>query len=217
VASKKPGISDAAPSVATLFVVDDDAYAREALATLLEAEGYPVAAFASGTEFLEALKPNMQGCVVLDIDLPGSSGLDVQRCLAEQGIELPIIFLTGIGDVPMAAAGLKAGAVDFLEKPVDADTLIEAIRRGLSLNAQRGEEKVRQRRLDELYANLTPREKEILVLLARGYSAKQVGKALGISHRTAEIHRGRVMEKLAVDSLADLVALAIYMGIREEK
>lgn len=198
----------------TLFVVDDDAEVREALTNLLEAEGFAVAGFATGTEFLDALKPEQRGCIILDINLPQISGLDLQQILVERGNDLPIIFLTGYGDVPKATAGLKAGAVDFLEKPVDADVLIEAIGRGLELGARRGEERARQQQLEELYSHLTPREKEIIVLLARGYSAKQVGRALGISHRTAEIHRARIMEKLGVQSLADLVALAIRIGIR---
>ena len=128
--------------------------------------------------------------------------------------DLPIIFLTEFGDVPKATAGLKAGAVDLLEKPVDSDVLIEAIQRAMEIRARRGAERARQQQLEELYSHLTPREKEIIVLLARGYSAKQVGRALGISHRTAEIHRARNMEKLGVQSLADLVALAIRIGIR---
>ncbi|SMF95541.1 two component transcriptional regulator, LuxR family [Methylomagnum ishizawai] len=197
-----------------LFIVDDDTPVREALAALLEAEGFKVALFATGTEFLEAIRPNLHGCIVLDIDLPGFTGLEIQRILAERDIDLPIIFLTGIGDVEKARTGFKGGAVDFLEKPVEVGVLIEAVRRGLDLGVRRDVEKAQHSKLEALYSHLTPREKEILVLLARGYSAKQVGRALGISHRTAEIHRARIMEKLGVDSLADLVALAIGIGVR---
>jgi FixJ family two-component response regulator len=213
-ASHQIGNTHMAVNGLTVFVVDDDTEICEALVSLLEAEGFTVAAFSSGTEFLDALKPDQNGCIILDINLPQISGLDLQQILADRGIDLPIIFLTGYGDVPKATAGLKAGAVDFLEKPVDAEVLIDAVRRGLELSARRGEEKVRQQQLEDLYSHLTPREKEIIVLLARGYSAKQVGRALGISHRTAEIHRARIMEKLGVQSLADLVALAIRIGIR---
>lgn len=197
-----------------VFIVDDDDAVCESLSTLLDAEGFAVTAFPSATEFLEALKPNHQGCIILDINLPQISGLDLQSMLKERGIDLPIIFLTGFGDVPKATAGLKAGAVDFLEKPVDNEVLLEAVRKALEIGAQRSGEKARQQEVEALYAHLTPREKEIIVLLARGYSAKQVGRALGISHRTAEIHRARIMEKLGVQSLADLVALAIRIGIR---
>lgn len=197
-----------------VFIVDDDDAVCESLSTLLDAEGFAVTAFPGATEFLEALKPNHQGCIILDINLPQISGLDLQATLKERGIDLPIIFLTGFGDVPKATAGLKAGAVDFLEKPVDNEVLLEAVRKALEIGAQRSGEKARQQEVEALYAHLTPREKEIIVLLARGYSAKQVGRALGISHRTAEIHRARIMEKLGVQSLADLVALAIRIGIR---
>lgn len=197
-----------------VFIVDDDSAVCESLSALLESEGFAATAFPGATEFLDALKPNPQGCVILDINLPQISGLDLQGMLKERGVDLPIIFLTGFGDVPKATAGLKAGAVDFLEKPVDNEVLLEAVRKALEIGVQRSGEKARQREVEALYAHLTPREKEIIVLLARGYSAKQVGRALGISHRTAEIHRARIMEKLGVQSLADLVALAIRIGIR---
>jgi FixJ family two-component response regulator len=198
----------------TVFIVDDDPEVGAALSTLLETEGFSVRTFFEGTSFLDSVRPDQQGCIILDIHLPQISGLDLQQILAERGVDLPIIFLTGFGDVPKATAGLKAGAVDFLEKPVDADVLIKAVREALDLSLQRQQEKARQKELEALYSHLTPREKEIIVLLARGYSAKQVGRALNISHRTAEIHRARIMEKLGVQSLADLVALAIRIGIR---
>jgi FixJ family two-component response regulator len=198
----------------TVFIVDDDADVRESLGELLQSEGFSVEAYASGAEFLEALTPEQQGCIILDINLPQISGLDLQHLLAEKGFDLPIIFLTGYGDVPKSTAAFKAGAMDFLEKPVDADILIQGVREALELGSRRQEERSRQQELEALYAHLTPREKEIIVLLARGYSAKQVGRALGISHRTAEIHRARIMEKLGVQSLADLVALAIQIGVR---
>lgn len=187
---------------------------RESLCNLLEAEGYATAPFAGGPEFLEAVRPEQQGCVILDVDLPQVSGLDLQRILAERDIDLPIIFLTGYGDVPKATTSLKAGALDFLEKPVDTEVLLNAVENALEASVRRSEQKASQKQLEELYSHLTPREKEIIVLLARGYSAKQVGRALGISHRTAEIHRARIMEKLGVQSLADLVALAVQIGIR---
>jgi FixJ family two-component response regulator len=197
-----------------VFIIDDDSEVSDALSALLQAEGFAVATYSSGSEFLESFDPTQQGCIILDINLPQISGLDLQPILAERGIDLPIIFLTGFGDVPKATAGLKAGAVDFLEKPVDAEVLINAVQQALEISVQRSGEKARQQEVEALYSHLTPREKEIIVLLARGYSAKQVGRALGISHRTAEIHRARIMEKLGVQSLADLVALAIRIGIR---
>lgn len=203
-----------AASKCSVFVVDDDLDVRDALTALLEAEGFTAVAFPSAAEFLESLGPKPRGCLVLDINLPEISGLDLQHLLTERGIDLPIIFLTGFGDVPKATAGFKGGAVDFLEKPVDADVLLQAVRQALEIGARRCDDKAREEELGLLYSHLTPREKEIIVLLARGYSAKQIGRTLGISHRTAEIHRARIMEKLGVQSLAELVALAVRLGIR---
>lgn len=197
-----------------VFIVDDDSEVCDALAALLAAEGFAVAAFTGAVEFLESMHRSHKGCIVLDINLPEISGLDIQHILTERGVNLPIIFLTGFGDVPKVTAGFKGGAVDFLEKPVDAEVLITAVHRALEIGAQRSEDKARQEELGELYSHLTPREREIIVLLARGYSAKQIGRELGISHRTAEIHRARIMEKLEVQSLAELVALAVSLGIR---
>lgn len=196
-----------------VFIVDDDREAREALTDLLAAEGFEVAAFSTALEFLESVDRTQRGCIVLDINLPGISGLDLQHILKERGNDLPIIFLTGYGDVPKATAGLKGGAVDFLEKPVDAEILIEAVRQALEIGARRSEHKARLEELETLYSHLTPREKEIIVLLARGHSAKQIGRVLGISHRTAEIHRARIMDKLEVQSLAELVTLAVRLGL----
>jgi FixJ family two-component response regulator len=198
----------------TVFVVDDDVDICEALRTLMVAEGFDVVAYASGNDFLEAYKPGHRGCLILDINLPQISGLDLQQILVERGIDLPIIFLTGYGDVPKATAGLKSGAVDFLEKPIDPEVLIKAVQQAMALGAQRDRDRAKHQEFEELYSRLTPREKEIIVYLARGFSAKQVGRALDISHRTAEIHRARIMEKLGVTSLADLVALAIEIGVR---
>ena len=198
----------------SVFVVDDDPEVREALTALLSAEGFRVAAFSCAGEFLKSLGAGPRGCIILDVNLPEISGLDLQHLLTEKGIDLPIIFLTGFGDVPKARAGFKGGAVDFLEKPVDAEVLIQGVRRALDIGAQRNGDRAREEQLLDLYSHLTPREQEIIVLLARGYSAKQVGRALDISHRTAEIHRARIMEKLEVQSLAELIALAVRLGIR---
>lgn len=198
----------------TVFIVEYDPDIHEVLASLLEAEGFKVAMFATGTEFLESIRPIPHGCIVLDIDLPDFSGLDIQRILHERGIDPPIVFLTGTGDVPKARAGFRGGAVDFLEKPVDADVLIGAVRRGLDLAVGHAGEKARDNKCEASYSHLTPREKEVLALLARGYATKRVGRALGISHRTTEIHRGHILEKLGAKSIADLVDLAIHLGIR---
>jgi FixJ family two-component response regulator len=198
----------------TVYIVDDDDALRETLAILLQTEGYITETYASGTEFLDTWNSAKRGCLILDINLPQISGLDLQHILSERGIRLPIIFLTGFGDVPKTSAAFKAGAVNFLEKPIESDILLDGVREALELGARLYQDEIRQNQVNTLYGHLTPREKEIIVFLARGYSAKQVGRALGISHRTAEIHRARIMEKLGAQSLADLVALAIQMGVR---
>jgi len=212
--STKKGISDMNYKQLTVYVVDDDAAIRDTLSLLLHTEGYAVEAFASGTEFLDNWTREKRGCLILDINLPEISGLDVQHILSEKSIRLPIIFLTGVGNVSKSSTAFKAGAIDFLEKPVESGLLIDGVNEALKISAQMHQDELKQNQVNALYGHLTPREKEIIVFLARGYSAKQVGKALGISHRTAEIHRARIMEKLGAQSLADLVALAIQMGVR---
>jgi len=212
--STKKGISDMNYKQLTVYVVDDDAAIRDTLSLLLHTEGYAVEAFASGTEFLDNWTREKRGCLILDINLPEISGLDVQHILSEKSIRLPIIFLTGVGNISKSSTAFKAGAIDFLEKPVESDILIDGVNEALKISAQMHQDELKQNQVNALYGHLTPREKEIIVFLARGYSAKQVGKALGISHRTAEIHRARIMEKLGAQSLADLVALAIQMGVR---
>ncbi|MGI9212283.1 MAG: response regulator transcription factor [Methylococcaceae bacterium] len=212
--SAQKGIVDPTVNGMTVFIVDDDAAMRETLAVLLHTEGHHVECYASGTDFLDAWTTEKRGCMILDINLPQISGLDLQHKLSEQGIKIPIIFLTGFGDVPMTSAAYKAGAINFLEKPIPTDILIEGVNEALELSNRLYQNEIRQNQVNALYNHLTPREKEIIVFLAKGYSAKQVGRALGISHRTAEIHRARIMEKLGAQSLADLVALAIQMGVR---
>ncbi len=198
----------------TVYVVDDDAAIRDTLTLLLHSEGHAVETYASGSDFLNHWSTEKRGCLILDINLPQLSGLDVQHILSERNIRMPIIFLTGVGNVSKTSAAFKAGAINFLEKPVESGVLIDGVNEALKISAQLHQDEIRKNQVDTLYGHLTPREKEIIVFLAKGYSAKQVGKALGISHRTAEIHRARIMEKLGAQSLADLVALAIQMGVR---
>lgn len=198
----------------TVYIVDDDEAMRDTLSVLMQTEGFAIESYASGVDFLDAWTPDKRGCMILDVNLPQISGLDLQQILVQRGTNLPIIFLTGFGDVPKSSTAFKAGAVNFLEKPIAAEILIDGVNEALELSSRLQQEESRQNEVDALYGHLTPREKEIIVFLARGYSAKQVGRALGISHRTAEIHRARIMEKLGAQSLADLVALAIQMGVR---
>lgn len=196
-----------------VFVVDDEPAVRKALSRLLRAAGFEVFEFASSEEFLRRLPPDAAGCATLDVHMPGLDGLDVQRELAARGISLPIIFLTGRGDVPKSVRAMKDGAVDFLTKPVDAEQLIRSVRQ--ALDADRAGRAVRtevveiRRRL----GTLTERERQVLDGVIAGRLNKQIGGALGITEKTVKVHRGRVMEKMGVDSLAALVHVAQRAGI----
>jgi len=196
-----------------VFVVDDEPAVRKALSRLLRAAGFEVFEFASSEEFLRRLPPDAAGCATLDVHMPGLDGLDVQRELAARGISLPIIFLTGRGDVPKSVRAMKDGAVDFLTKPVDAEQLIRSVRQ--ALDADRAGRAVRtevveiRRRLGKL----TERERQVLDGVIAGRLNKQIGGALGITEKTVKVHRGRVMEKMGVDSLAALVHVAQRAGI----
>jgi len=196
-----------------VFVVDDEPAVRKALSRLLRAAGFEVFEFASSEEFLRRLPPDAAGCATLDVHMPGLDGLDVQRELAARGISLPIIFLTGRGDVPKSVRAMKDGAVDFLTKPVDAEQLIRSVRQ--ALDADRAGRAVRtevveiRRRL----GTLTERERQVLDGVIAGRLNKQIGGTLGITEKTVKVHRGRVMEKMGVDSLAALVHVAQRAGI----
>lgn len=198
---------------AVVYVVDDDDAVRDSLTALLESVGYRVVAFESGDAFLQNEALAGMGCIVSDIRMPGLDGLQLQEALNARGVLLPLLFITGHGDVPMAVSAMKAGAVDFLEKPFDETTLLDSIRRAIELSqaSQRQQEEVAvsRQRIDEL----TPREREVMLCLAQGKQNKVVALELGISPRTVEIHRARVMEKMAARSVSDIVRAAISMGL----
>jgi FixJ family two-component response regulator len=182
------------------------------LTGLIESVGLPVRAFASGLEFL-ALKPiEAEGCVVLDINMPGMNGLDLQREMNDSGISLPVIFLTGHGDIPMTVHALKAGAVHFLTKPVQEDELMNAIRQALESDREARSERVEIRKLREYYDLLSPRERQVMQLVASGRLNKEIAHELGVSERTIKLHRGQVMHKMGAESLADLVKQAEKLG-----
>ena len=174
--------------------------------------GYVVRLYSTGAEFL-AQPPTEAGCIVLDLRLPGPSGLDLQQRLATAGNPLPIVFLTGHGDIPKTVRAMKAGAVDFLTKPVDAPVLLDAVARALARDAENRVARGRQQDARARYSRLTPREREVFAHLISGQLNKQVGYDLGISERTTKIHRGRVLEKMEADSIADLVRIAADLGI----
>lgn len=197
----------------TVFVVDDDEAVRDSLTLLLEAEGLATEGFEDAQAFLEAYRPERGGCLVLDVRMPGMNGLELQRELNQAGADLPVIFITGHGDVPMSVKALKAGALDFLEKPFDGKDLLAVIQKAFVQDARRRKEQAAKRKVAERFARLTPREQQVMGLVIQGKSNKEIAAALGVSHRTVEIHRARVMEKTAASSLPDLVAMATVVGL----
>jgi RNA polymerase sigma factor (sigma-70 family) len=191
-----------------VFLVDDDPGLRESMALLLEQEGFRVQAFHSAQAFLAANCAQDPGCLVLDLSMPGMSGIELQEALLRQGLAPPIIFLSAYGSVPTAVRAIKAGAVDFLEKPVAPGILVDRIRRALENDRQVRAAASDHQRMRRLFATLTPREREVMVLATQGLTNKEMGRRLGISPRTVENHRARVMEKLGAGSIAELCQVA---------
>lgn len=197
-------MSDAQPIV---FVVDDDASIRDAVRRLISTIGLRVETFGSTAEFLNAVRPDAPACLVLDVRLPDSSGLELQHDLAEANIQIPIIFITGHADVPMTVRAMKAGAVEFLTKPFRGQELLDAIQAAITRDRIAWSERAQIKELRDRYETLTAREKEVLALVVSGLLNKQIGAELGTSELTVKTHRGRVMQKMQADSLADLVRM----------
>ena len=199
----------------TVFVVDDDAPVRKAVSRLLRSAGFAVAVFASPMEFLAQYDPGIPGCLLLDLAMPGFNGLQLQTTLGEKGYSLPIIFLTGHGDVSKSVQAMKHGAFDFLTKPVNAKSLLPAIHAAIEKDAATRRE---QAKLSEICARLdtlTPREREVLEHVVAGKLNKQIANELGVTYATIKMHRAHVMAKMKVQAVADLVRLAELCGIRE--
>jgi RNA polymerase sigma factor (sigma-70 family) len=198
----------------TVFLVDDEASVLKALSRLLRSAGLNVKTFGSPQEFLQDHDPHAPGCLVLDVAMPGLNGLDLQRALAAKGTGLPIIFLTGRGDIPMSVEAMKQGAVDFLTKPTNDQDLLAAIRAGIDkdrVNRKAGAERTR---IQKQLATLTPREREVLRYIIAGRPNKQVAADLGIVEKTVKVHRARILKKMNVRSLAELVRVAEHEGIK---
>jgi two-component system, LuxR family, response regulator FixJ len=193
----------------TVFVVDDDESVRGSLRFLLRAAGLESRAFGSAQEFLAAYDPVQPGCLVLDVRMPGMSGLELQQELNIRGAILPVIFITGHGDIPMAVEAMQHGAHDFLQKPFRDEDLIERVHRGLAKDAKARRALEEHKAIRARLESLTPREREVLVLMARGKPNKIMAHELGVSQRTVEIHRARVMEKSGAASLAELVRMVM--------
>ena len=201
-------------SAATVFVVDDELSVRRSLSRLLRFAGLNVATFASAQAFLEHHDPNVPGCLVLDLAMPGLNGLELQEALAARGRLLPIIFLTGRGDLPSGVRAMKRGALDFLSKPVEAADLIEVVRAGIEKDRIARHAHTELAEIRRRFATLTPREYEVLSRVVSGKLNKQIAADLGIAEKTIKVHRARVMKKVEVRSLAELVTLAQRAGIQ---
>jgi FixJ family two-component response regulator len=206
----KPAASTEQPVV---FVVDDDASMRQALARLLHSVELRAEVFASAQEFLKSERPNAPGCLVLDVRLPGVSGLDFQAELTKADIRIPIVFITGHGDIPMTVRAMKAGAVDFLAKPFRDQDLLDAVATAIQRDQQRREHDKTVADLKAHFASLTAREREIMALVASGLMSKQIAAQIDLSEITVKVHRSHIMKKMGARSVADLVRMAEALGV----
>ncbi|MBV8352891.1 MAG: response regulator transcription factor [Verrucomicrobia bacterium] len=198
---------------AMVFVVDDDAPMRKSLENLIRSVGLRVEVFASAKEFLRSKRPDLPSCLVLDVRLPGLSGLDLQRQTSNPGMEIPIVFITGHGDIPMSVRAMKAGAVEFLTKPFREQDLLDAIQQALERDRAAREQRAALEELRSRFESLTPRERAVMTRVVAGLLNKQIGAELGTSEATVKMHRHQVMEKMGASSLPELVRMADRLGI----
>jgi len=198
-------------SAVNVFIVDDDAAVRDSLSFLLKSAGIQSRSFSSGDEFLERFDVSWDGCILLDIRMPGTSGMEVQHKLIEKGCRMPIIFITGHGDIPMAVEAMHLGAFDFVQKPFHDQELLDRIELALDARKEQQSEEAAKQGIEARYESLTPREKEVMTAVSQGHANKVIAMDLELSQRTVEIHRARVMEKMQVRSLAELVKLAVIL------
>jgi FixJ family two-component response regulator len=207
-------MSDQTPFV---FVIDDDASVRDAIADLLRSVGLGVASFGSTQEFLESKRPDAPGCIVLDVRLPGSSGLEFQRTLNASNIHLPIIFISGHGDIPMSVRAMKSGAIEFLTKPLAEQELLDAVQTGIERDRVRRHEAKIVDALQARFDSLTPRERDVMALVITGRRNKQIAAQADLSEMTVKVHRSQIMRKMRAKSLVDLVRMADTLGVSTRK
>jgi FixJ family two-component response regulator len=207
-------MTDASPVV---FVIDDDALVRDGLADLLRSVGIEVQLFGSTQEFLRARRADAPGCLVLDVRLPGTSGLDFQRTLSAAGIEMPVVFITGHGDIPMSVRALKSGAIEFLTKPLREQELLDAVHAGIERDRSRRAQAALVTELRQRFALLTTRERDVIALVVTGRPNKQIAYELDLSEMTVKVHRSQIMRKMQAKSLVDLVRMADRLGLSSAK
>ena len=200
-----------------IAIVDDDPSAREGLESLIQSAGWRVESFASAQEFLNRPGAEAPSCLVLDLQLPGLSGLDLQKRMAEVGLEIPIVFLTGHGNIPASVQAMKAGAVEFLTKPFDEEVLLRAVQEAIERDRRAWQQRAELRELRDRYESLTAREQQVMQQVVSGLLNKLIAAELNITEFTVKIHRGHVMRKMRADSLADLVRMANHLGIHSPK
>jgi RNA polymerase sigma factor (sigma-70 family) len=200
-----------------VFVIDDDASVRDAIEDLLRSVGLGVQTFRSTQDFLQSKRPDAPGCIVLDVRLPGPSGLEFQRTLNQSDIHLPIVFISGHGDIPMSVRAMKSGAIEFLTKPLREQELLDAIQTGIERDRARRQEAETVAELQERFDSLTPREREVLALVVTGRPNKQIAAQAKLSEMTVKVHRSQVMRKMRAKSLIDLVRMADTLGVTTRK
>jgi FixJ family two-component response regulator len=205
------------PTTPTVVVVDDDISVRESLELLIQNEGWQAALFESAHEFLARLSTVVPSCLILDINLPDLSGLDIQQRISDERSSTPIIFITGYGDIPTSVRAMKAGAAEFLTKPLNGEILLAAIRDAVHRSQGNFQEQGAHRQLQDRFVSLSKREREVMNLVVKGLMNKQVGFELGISEITVKAHRGRVMEKMRANTFVDLINMASKLGIRTDR
>jgi FixJ family two-component response regulator len=210
-------VSAQSDAESVVFIIDDDESLRVALKRLFQTVGLPAEVFESAQDFLQSRLPDVPSCLVLDVRLPGVSGLDFQAELGNAHIHIPIVFITGHGDIPMSVRAMKAGAVEFLTKPLREQDLLDAVRVAIDRDRTRREQQVNTSDLRKRFESLTPREREVMAFVAAGLMNKQVATAMDLAEITVKFHRGHIMKKMEAKSLADLVRMADSLGVRRSK